>query len=84
MAERKNGLVKFTFEGKEFECDPKALHSYSVGKMLSDEKHPERIYRAMELIFAGRDLEYAEAVGDTGEKMAQLANAAAEAVGAKN
>ena len=84
MAEKKNALVRFSFEGREFECDPEKMHSYTVGKMMTDAEHPERVYRAMELIFAGRDEEYAEILGDSAERMAELANAAAKAVGAKN
>lgn len=77
--------VAFSFEGKDFECDPAACHSYKLLKAIARaETDPARYFSALEHIFCGRDEEYAEMLGGGQEAVDRLLAAAFEAVGAKN
>lgn len=82
MATKKT--VKLEFEGDTYEYDPSALKSYSVVKAVSNPNEPARFFGAFEKIFAGRDVEYAERLGDSMEDMARLVAAVAEDAGSKN
>lgn len=76
--------AKVTFDGEEYEYDPAALKSYSVIKAVSNPNEPMRFFGAFEKIFKGKDVEYAERLGDSIEKMAELVALIAEDAGAKN
>lgn len=80
----KKDVVKFEYEGREYEADAAALRDYSVIKAVSKvESDPAGFFRAMERVFMGRDEEYAEKAGGTAG-IGALFNAAAEAANAKN
>ena len=63
-------MVTFEFEGKQFEAD----------------EEPKALIRCFKAVFAGRDREYARAVGGKMATMGDLLKAAFEAAGetAKN
>ena len=86
MADGKNvETLKFTFEGKTFECVPAMVKNYKVQKaMANGESNPVGMYKAIELVFNGKDEEYADMLGGTIDKLSELYIAAVEAVGAKN
>ena len=85
MADVKKETLTFEFEGKKFECVPAAVKNYKVQKaMANGEKNPLGMYNAIELVFNGRDEEYADMLGGTIDKLSELYVAAVEAVGAKN
>lgn len=62
------------FEGKEYEYDETALKRYRVIKLITrGESEPAGFFDALEILFAGRDVEYAEALGgDEQKKMGEL------------
>lgn len=80
-------LKKIEFEGHEFEYDPKQAISYRNAKRIARATSDiEGLFAAFESVFAGKDEEYAELLGDDFEKMGQLITEAmnAESGAAKN
>ena len=85
MADKKTKPVSFEFEGKTFECDPKACHDYKVVKAMAKyESDPAGYFAAIERVLMGRDEEYAEMLGGDMKDLEKLVMAAFEVVGAKN
>ena len=85
MAKTKVKPVAFTFEGKDFECDPAACHNYRILKAIAKgETNPSGYFSALEAVFCGHDEEYADMLGGDQETVDRLLAAAFEAVGAKN
>lgn len=79
-----NDVVKFEYEGAEYEADAAALRDYSTIKAVSKvETDPAGFFDAMERVFMGRDEEYAAATGGTAG-IGALFNAAAQAANVKN
>ena len=75
-------VIKFEYEGNEYEADSAATKSWRVAKgMVSG---GPAMFEAFDALFCGRSDEYAERLGDDLMKMAELANAAIEAAGTKN
>lgn len=74
------------FKGGEYEYDPSALKSYAVLKAISNPANPAGFFSALERLFAGHDLEYAERLGDDFEEIGALISAISEQEGhaAKN
>lgn len=80
-------LRKVTYEGAEFEYDPKEAKSYRNIKRIARAKDDMGgFFDAFEAIFAGRDEEYAEILGNDFEKIGGLVSAVVENEGnsAKN
>lgn len=80
-------LKKLEFGGHEFEYDPKQAMSYRNVKRIARAKDDiAGFFAAFEQVFAGKDEEYAELLGDDFEKMGMLITEAmnAESGAAKN
>lgn len=78
-------MVKFEFQGKEYEADERAAHDYRIIKAVATAKtNPAALFDAFERMFMGKDELYAEQVGGTIEAMTELFGAALEAADAKN
>ncbi len=80
-------MITFEFEGKRFEADEDVLTDYEfVADVLTADEEPKALIRCFRAIFAGRDREYAKAVGGKLAKMGELLRAAFDAAGdgAKN
>lgn len=80
-------MITFEFEGKQFEADSDVLTDYEfIADILESDEDPRKMIRCFRAIFAGRDREYARAIGGKMEKMGELLRAALEAAGdeAKN
>lgn len=78
MATAKKGdVVKFEFEGHEFEAVKSEMESYFTNKQLN--MGGNGFYMAVERIFGGRDIEYSNIVGGSNGAMIALVNAAFEA-----
>lgn len=79
-------LIEFTVDGADgtFEVDADALKSYKTMKQLAQaEANPAGMFEAIERIYAGRDEEYMERLGDVA-RIGELNDAAIKAVaGAK-
>ncbi|HJI81588.1 MAG TPA: hypothetical protein OIM20_07680 [Eggerthellaceae bacterium] len=78
--------IKFQVEGidGDFFVDADALNDYRTVKAFAlSEKNPAGFYEAMEKIYMGNDADYVERVGGM-DHLADLNDAAAEAVKAKN
>lgn len=83
MTAKKPAMVKFEFDGVEFEAVKDELESYETNKQLALGGAP--FYLAVGRLFAGRDVEYSKRLGGTYDKMVALVNAAfAESSKAKN
>lgn len=77
-------IIEFEFEGMTFEADAAACRSYKVIKGISMAgTDMPGFFRAAEAVFCGKDVEYADMLGDI-EKFGELVAAAVEAAGAKN
>lgn len=80
-------LKKISFEGQEFEYDPAEAKSYKNLKRIARGGNDiQGFFDAFEDIFAGKDVEYADALGNDFEKLGALVTAVVEAEGsvAKN
>ena len=70
-------LKKVDFEGNTFEYDPKEAMSYRhIKKIARAQKDMAGFFDAFEAIFAGKDEEYAELLGNDFEKIGALLTAA--------
>ena len=75
-------MITFEFEGKQFEADSDVLTDYEfIADILEADEDPRKMIRCFHAIFAGRDREYARAIGGKFEKMGELLMAAFEAAG---
>jgi hypothetical protein len=75
-------MITFEFEGKQFEADSDVLTDYEfIADILEADEDPRKMIRCFHAIFAGRDREYARAIGGKFEKMGELLKAAFEAAG---
>ena len=70
-------MIAFEYEGKKFEAVKSELFSYKTTKHITV-GGPD-FYPALSRLFAGRDEEYCDALGDTEDAMRGLINAAYEA-----
>jgi len=80
-------MITFEFEGKQFEADEGVLTDYEfIADILEADEEPKALIRCFRAVFAGRDREYARAVGGKMATMGDLLKAAFEAAGetAKN
>ena len=80
-------MVTFEFEGLQFEADDDVLTDYEfVCDVLTADDDPKALVRCFKAVFAGRDREYAKALGGKFAKMGELLAAAIKAAGedAKN
>lgn len=77
-------LKKISYEGHDFEYDPKEVLSYKNVKRLSRAKDDvSAFFDVCEAVFAGKDEEYAEILGDDVEKLGELIGLAASNEGRK-
>lgn len=78
-------MIDFEFEGNTYQADASVMKDYRVMKGVACvATNPAGFFAAYELIFAGKDEEYAEMLGGSVAKMGELSTAAFEAAGAKN
>lgn len=80
-------MITFEFAGQQFECDESVLTDYEfMADILYADEEPKALIRCFRTIFAGRDREYARAIGGKTADMGELLRAAIEAAGeaAKN
>jgi len=80
-------MITFEFDGKQFEADEGVLTDYEfIADILEADEEPKALIRCFKAVFAGKDREYARAVGGKMAKMGELLRAAFEAAGdgAKN
>lgn len=75
-------LKTVEFEGKKFEYDASVIKSYKVIKKIANApNNVAGFFEACELVFAGKDEEYAEQLNNDFEKLGALVSAAIEAEG---
>ena len=67
-------IVEFEHEGQKFEAVKSQLESYETNKQLN--LGGSGFYRAVERVFAGRDVDYSRKLGGSHEAMTALINAA--------
>jgi hypothetical protein len=80
---KKPEMVEFELDGMKFECVKSELLSYKTTKHITI-GGPD-FYPSLSRLFAGRDEEYCDMLGDTEDAMRRLINAAYKARGeAKN
>ena len=80
-------MVTVDFDGMTFEADEGVLTDYEfVCDVLTADEDPKALVRCFRAAFAGRDREYAKALGGKFARMGELLAAAIRAVGepAKN
>lgn len=69
-------MASITFEEHEFEYDPAQAKSYkNIKKLTMSKKDPTAFFEVAEVIFEGRDEEYAEILGNDFDKFGQLVGA---------
>lgn len=74
---QKETLAKVEFNGEEYEYDSAAVKSYKVLKKIARAQSDiGGFFDAFELVFAGRDEEYADKLGNDFEQLGQLLSAA--------
>lgn len=79
-------MAKITFEGAQYEYDPKQLTKFSVIKAISGAvSNPAEFFGAFDKIFKGKTDKYVEMLDDDMVKVQALLNAIIEQEGeAKN
>ena len=80
-------MVTFEFDGMQFEADEDVLTDYEfVCDVLTADEDPKALVRCFRAVFAGRDREYAKALGGKFARMGDLLGEAIKAAGepAKN
>lgn len=66
----------------EFEADDEVLTDYEfIVDVLTADEDPKAMVRCFRAVFAGKDREYARAIGGKVDRMGELLQAALEAVG---
>lgn len=66
-------LRKIVFEDAEYEYDPKEVKSYrNIKRLARAQKDPSAFFDVAEAIFAGKDEEYAEQLGNDMDKLGSL------------
>ncbi len=76
--------VAFEIDGVELVADYDELTSYKTNKQFArSESDPAGMFEAYERVFAGRDEEYAEALGGSVEAIGRMMRGAFEAAKAK-
>lgn len=66
-------MKSLQFEGKTFKYDERAPKKYSVQKAIAESmEEPVKIFKALDIIFAGHADEYAEMLDDDMDKMMEL------------
>lgn len=69
----KKNIKTIEFDGIEFEYDADAIVNYKLTKAITNvAKDPMGYFDAMGIIFCGRDDEYAEKLGGSSMKLAEL------------
>lgn len=72
-------MKEITFNGLTFEYDEKALRRYDVQKYIATAtENLSNAYKVIEIIFAGRDLEYAQMLDNDDAAMSELLKAAVQ------
>ena len=72
-------MATITVDGIEFEYDENALRSYRVIRgITSYQKDPAGFFDALDIIFAGKSVEYADALGGSLDDMSRLVTAVME------
>lgn len=62
-----------SFDGHDFEYDPKEAVSYkNIKRMARAQKDPYAFFEVAEAIFCGKDEEYAEVLGNDISKLGEL------------
>ena len=74
---KSEAIVKFEYEGIQFEAVRSELESYETNMQLA--LGGPQFYLAVRRLFAGRDVEYSKLLGGSFESMTKLVNAAFEA-----
>ena len=74
MTQRKVEMVKFEYEGFEFEAVKSEMESYETNKQLA--LGGKSFYLAVDRLFAGRDVEYSRKLGGSYDAIVGLTNAA--------
>lgn len=74
-------LATVEFKGETYEYDPTALKSYAVLKAITNPANPAGFFKAIERLFAGHDVEYAEKLGGDFEEIGALITAISEQEG---
>lgn len=80
-------MITFEFDGMQFEADDDALTDYDfICDVLTADEDPKALVHCFRRVFAGKDKEYAKAIGGKFARMGELLKAAFDAVGdtAKN
>lgn len=66
-------LRKIVFEDAEYEYDPREVKSYrNIKRLARAQKDPSAFFDVAESIFAGKDEEYAEQLGNSIDKLGRL------------
>lgn len=77
-------MTTFEFDGQTFEYDEDVLTDYEFFEsVLMADDEPKQLIRCFRMLFAGRDREYARAIGGKMERMGELLKAAIEDAGEK-
>ena len=71
---KKPETVEFEYDGMTFEAVKSELESYETNKQLA--MGGSMYYRAVDRMFAGRDVEYSKMLGGSFDSMTALINAA--------